>query len=134
MTGLVVDASAIVAIVGGEPGHEWLAAELAAADERLIAAPTVVELGIVLEARKPDSIGIGHRALREAQVTTMAFDDELADRALDAWRRFGKGRHRAALNLGDCYTYALAERTGHPILCTGDDFARTDLPVRRPPE
>jgi ribonuclease VapC len=133
VSGLVVDASAMVAIIGGEPGAEWLAAELAVAEERLMAAPTVVELGIVLEARKPGSVGIGQRALREAQVSTEPFDTELADRALQAWRRFGKGRHRAALDLGDCYTYALAERLGHPILCTGDDFARTDLDVRRPP-
>lgn len=133
MTSVVVDSSAIVAIVNREPGHDWLAAELASADDRLIAAPTVVELGIVLEARRPASTGMGHRALREAQVRTVEFDDELADRALGAWRRFGKGRHRAALNLGDCYTYALAERSGHPILCTGDDFVQTDLQVHRPP-
>jgi len=57
------------------------------------------------------------------------FDDDLAGRSLDAWRRFGKGRHLAGLKFGDCCTYALAERTGYPILCVGDDFARTDLPV-----
>lgn len=57
----------------------------------------------------------------------------MAQRALDAWRRFGKGRHPAGLNFGDCCSYALAEATGYPILCAGNDFIRTDLAVLRPP-
>ena len=52
---------------------------------------------------------------------------------MSGWRRYGKGRHPAALNFGDCFTYALAERTGHPVLCTGDDFAATGISVLRPP-
>ena len=52
-----------------------------------------------------------------------------ADRALEGWRRFGKGRHRAALNLGDCFTYGLAVAVDHPVLCVGDDFVRTDVEV-----
>jgi ribonuclease VapC len=64
-------------------------------------------------------------------------DADAADRALSAWRRYGKGRHPAGLNYGDCFVYALADRTGFPVLCTGDDFARTDLEVlpsaREPP-
>jgi ribonuclease VapC len=55
-----------------------------------------------------------------------------AERAVSVWRRYGKGRHVAALNYGGCFTYALPERTGHPILCTGDDFVATDIPVLRP--
>jgi hypothetical protein len=51
---------------------------------------------------------------------------------MSGWRRYGKGRHRAGLNSGDCFTYALADRTGHPVLCTGDDFAATDITVVRP--
>jgi ribonuclease VapC len=73
------------------------------------------------------------RVRRDAEITVMQFDAGLAERALDAWRRFGKGRQPAALNFGDCCTYALAEATGCPVLCTGDDLARTDLPVLRPP-
>ena len=132
MTGLVVDTSAMVAILTGEPDRGWLVERLAEASDRLIAAPTALELGIVLEARSPAAVGISRRALRDARVSTVAFDDDLAERALDAWRRFGKGRHAAALNFGDCCTYALAERTDYLILCTGDDFARTDLPVAAP--
>jgi ribonuclease VapC len=59
-------------------------------------------------------------------------DADLAARAMSGWRRYGKGRHPAGLNFGDCFTYALAERTGHPVLCTGDDFAATDITVVRP--
>jgi len=71
--------------------------------------------------------------LRDARISVEPFDAELADRATDAWRRFGKGRHPAALNLGDCFTYALGEQTGYPILCVGLAFAKTDLPVLSPP-
>jgi ribonuclease VapC len=84
-------------------------------------------------ARGKPSSGIVRRVLRDAEITVAPLDLPLAERALDAWRRFGKGRHPAALNLGDCFSYALAEASGCPILCVGDDFARTDLPVLRPP-
>jgi ribonuclease VapC len=60
------------------------------------------------------------------------FDDGMAQRALDAWRRFGEGRHPAGLNFGDCCSYALAEAMSCPLLCTGSDFSRTDLAVLRP--
>ena len=123
----------MVAILTSEPGHDWLAMQLAEASERLMAAPTAVELGIVLEARSRAATGILRRTLRDAQITVMPFDHDLADRALDAWRRYGKGRHPAALNFGDCCSYALAEAAGCPILCVGDDFSRTDLAVLRPP-
>lgn len=132
MSALVVDTSAMVAILTDEPHRDWLSAQLATTTGHIIAAPTALELGIVLEARTPAAVGISRRALREARISVTPFDDDLAERALDAWRRFGKGRHRAALNFGDCCTYGLAERTGYPILCVGDDFARTDLPVVTP--
>ncbi|MGH8933461.1 MAG: type II toxin-antitoxin system VapC family toxin, partial [Egibacteraceae bacterium] len=62
----------------------------------------------------------------------VSVDRDQADRALEGWRRFGKGRHAAGLNFGDCFTYALAAVTGCPVLCVGDDFAATDLDVIRP--
>jgi ribonuclease VapC len=129
---VVVDTSAMVAVLTQEPGHEWMSAQLGAAAERVITAPTALELGIVLEARSPAAVGIARRALRDARIRVLSFDEELAERAQEAWRRFGRGRHPAALNFGDCCTYALAEQTGYAILCVGDDFARTDLPVLRP--
>ncbi|MGH3550174.1 MAG: type II toxin-antitoxin system VapC family toxin [Pseudonocardiaceae bacterium] len=58
------------------------------------------------------------RFLRDAEIEIVAVDSDAADRALSAWRRYGKGRHRAALNFGDCFSYPRAERTGLPLLCT----------------
>jgi ribonuclease VapC len=130
MSTIVVDTSAMVAILTNEPGRGWLAAQLADATERLMSAPTALELGILLEARA--AAGILRRTLRDAEITVTPFDDGMAQRALDAWRRFGKGRHAAGLNFGDCCSYALAEATGCPILCVGNDFSQTDLAVLRP--
>lgn len=98
-----------------------------------MSAANRVELGMVIEARLgPAGMDLISRFLRDADIAVVAVDAEAADRALSAWRRYGKGRHRAALNFGDCFAYALAERTGLPLLCTGDDFAATDLEVIPP--
>lgn len=129
---LVVDTSAIVAIVRHEPGADWLAEQLDAAGDRVMAAPTLLELAMVLESRAPASVGMARRAVRDAEIEIVPFDDDLADRAMQGWRRFGKGRHPAALNFGDCHAYAIADKLGLPILCIGNDFAQTDLPVLRP--
>lgn len=69
------------------------------------------------------------RFLREARIEIVPVQREHADRAIEGWQRFGKGRQAAALNFGDCFAYALAAATGSPVLCTGSDFARTDLEV-----
>jgi ribonuclease VapC len=93
-----------------------------------------VELGIVIEARLwPAGQDVVDRFLRDAKIDIVAVDEELAARAISGWRRYGKGRHPAALNFGDCFTYALAERTGYPVLCTGDDFAATGISVSTAP-
>lgn len=133
MTGIVVDTSAIVAILTGEPGRDWLVGRLAAASDRVMAAPTALELGIVLEGRTPEAGGIARRAVHEARISVIPFDEALVERAMTAWWRYGRGRHAAALNLGDCFTFALADHTGYPVLCVGDDFRRTDLAVLHPP-
>src|ERR1700742_1576731 len=101
----------------------WLAEQLAQAATRIMAAPTALELGIVLEARVPAAVGMARRALRDAAIDIVPFDDDMAERALHGWRRFGKSGPNAGLNYGDCMTYALADRSGYPILCIGDDFA-----------
>jgi len=130
---LVVDTSAAVAVILGEPGSEELAAHLEEALARLMPAAIRVELGIVIEARLwPAGQDVADRFLRDAKVDIVPVDADLAARAMSGWRRYGKGRHPAGLNFGDCFTYALAERTGHPVLCTGDDFAATDITVVRP--
>jgi ribonuclease VapC len=130
---LVVDTSAAVAVLTGEPGSDELAAHLENAVARLMSAASRVELGIVIEARLgPAGQDVVDRFLREAKIDIVPVDADLAARAISGWRRYGKGRHPAALNFGDCFTYALAERTGHPVLCTGYDFAATDIAVVPP--
>ena len=130
---LVVDTSAAVAIILGEPGSDELAARLDDALARLMPAAIRVELGIVIEARLwPAGQDVVDRFLRDAKIDIVPADADLAARAMSGWRRYGKGRHPAGLNFGDCFTYALAERTGHPVLCVGDDFAATGIPVARP--
>ncbi|HET9077157.1 MAG TPA: type II toxin-antitoxin system VapC family toxin [Acidimicrobiales bacterium] len=130
---VVVDTSAAVAVILGAAGGDELSEHLEDAIARLMSAATRVELGIVIEARFwPAGQDVVERFLRDAQVEIVPVDADLAARAMSGWRRFGKGRHPAGLNFGDCFTYALAERSGHPVLCTGDDFAATDIDVIRP--
>jgi ribonuclease VapC len=130
--GLVVDTSAAVAVILGEPGSEELAVHLEDALVRLMSAAIRVELGIVVEARLgPAGQDVVDRFLRDANMDIVPVDADLAARAMSGWRRYGKGRHPAGLNFGDCFTYALAEQTGHPVLCTGDDFAATGITVLR---
>lgn len=133
MTTLVVDTSAAMAILGDEPGAGSLVEALESADRRVMSAATLVELGIVLEAlHGPAARGVADRFARDGDIDVLDLDHEGAELALDGWRRFGRGRHRAALNFGDCFTYSLAIATSSPVLCTGDDFAATDLEVIRP--
>ena len=125
---MIIDASAILAVIVKEPGYERIVHELAASSGTRIGAPTRLETGIVLTARfGPRGRTVLARFLQENYIQTVAFDDAHADAALDAYSRFGKGRHRAALNFGDCCTYAIASVADEPLLCVGDDFAQTDL-------
>ncbi len=130
---VVIDPSAAVAILLTEPGSDTLIAVIEEAGARFMSAASRVELGIVIEARfGPAGADVVSRFLRDAKIETVDVDADLADRALGAWRRYGKGRHAAALNFGDCFVYALCERTGLPVVCTGADFASTDLDTIRP--
>lgn len=127
---MIVDTSALVALVLQEPGFEDIQQKLAAAPQLGIGAPTLTELGIVLSARlRRDARGLIARLLDEAGVRVIPFGDAHHATALGAWLRFGKGRHPAALNFGDCLSYATARLAGRPLLCVGDDFPRTDLPL-----
>lgn len=125
---MVIDSSAILAILRGEPEAPALAAALAADPSRLISAPTLLECSIVLAARFGDA---GLRELdllvHRAGLDIVPFDAAHCEVARDAYRRFGKGRHPAGLNYGDCMTYALAASTAEPVLFVGNDFAATDL-------
>ena len=127
---MIVDSSAILAVIGKEPGYERIVHELAASSATRIGASTRLETGIVLTARfgARGKTALA-RFLQENSIETVAFDESHATVALDAYSRFGKGRHPAALNFGDCCTYAVASVAGERLLCLGDDFAQTDLPL-----
>jgi ribonuclease VapC len=127
---LVVDTSAVMAIILDEPTAQGLAERLAGAERPIISAVSIVEATIVAEARLgPAGTTLVQRVVREAGIETIDVTADTALDALDGWRAYGKGRHRAGLNLGDCFTYALAKRVDASILCVGDDFARTDVAV-----
>ena len=125
---MIVDTSVVVAILLKEPEHDRLIELLGTARQVGIGAPTLTEAAIVLSARiKKDARGMLARFCAEAGVVTVPFGEEHFSVAADAWLRFGKGRHPAALNLGDCMTYATASLAAEPLLCIGDDFSKTDL-------
>jgi len=127
---VIVDTSAIAAIVFKEPGHADVLAKLVSAEHAGIGTPTLAESGIVLTARlKKDGRPLLLRFLQEFAITPIPFGDAHWREAVQAYRRFGKGRHRAALNFGDCLTYATARLAGRPVLCVGSDFSRTDITV-----
>ncbi len=110
------------------PRYERIIHALAASQGTGIGAPTRLETGIVLMARfGPRGKTALSRFLQQNAIATVAFGEEPAALALDAYSRFGKGRHPAALNFGDCCTYAIASLAGEPLLCIGDDFAKTRL-------
>jgi ribonuclease VapC len=125
---MIIDSSAVLAVIGKEPGYERIIHELAGSQETWIGAPTRLEAGIELIARLgPRGKTVLARFLQENAIKTVSFDEEHAPAALDAYSRFGKGRHPAGLNFGDCCTYAVAARGGEPLLCVGDDFPETDV-------
>lgn len=130
MTTVVLDTSAVVAILEGEADADRLIAALEGADVRRISAASLVEAGIVPQARYGDH---GERELdlflQRVEVEVVPVTGEHAELARQAFRRFGKGRHPAALNFGACLSYALAVALEDPLLVTGDDFSRTDAPT-----
>jgi ribonuclease VapC len=127
---VILDSSAIVAVVLREPGWEELLGRLGTESAVGVGAPTLVETALVLTARLGRNAGpLLARFIQESQVTVVAFSEEHWRTATDAYTRFGKGRHPAGLNFGDCLTYAVARLSGQPLLCRGGDFAKTDLPL-----
>lgn len=127
---MIVDTSAIIAILFDEPEAPRLAAALAAAETRRISAATLVEASIVVEIQTRGRGGSQLDALlRAAAIQVEPVTAEQALIARQAFVDFGKGRHRAGLNFGDCFPYALAKATGEPLLFKGEDFAKTDVAV-----
>lgn len=125
---MVLDTSAVLAILLQEPVADRLVAALDADRTRLISAATVVEASLVLLGRHGEAgEPLLDRFLRGISAEMVPGGDEHVTLARDAALRFGRGRHPAALNLGDCLSYALATARGEPLLFVGDDFARTDV-------
>jgi ribonuclease VapC len=125
---MVIDTSAVVAILFGEPEAEVFAETIEQDPVRLMSAASVLEAAIVVESELGDS---GARELDlllyKAGITIVPFSPEHLAAARHAFRVFGKGRHAAALNFGDCFSYALCKSTGEPLLFKGADFPRTDI-------
>jgi len=125
---IVVDSSALLCLLLGEAEAERVAGCLADSARTLIAAPTLLETSIVAEARLgPRGVLNLQETLRAAQIDVVTFSAEEAQVAAEAWRRFGRGRHPAQLNFGDCMSYATAVTRQAPLLFIGEDFARTDV-------
>ncbi len=123
---MIVDSSALVALLFREPDWERIADALTAHAYVAIGAPTLAETTIVLHA-KGAAPSLLPALLRRAGIEVIAFTEHHATLAADAYATYGRGRHPAALNFGDCMTYAVAQSARVPLLFVGDDFARTDL-------
>jgi ribonuclease VapC len=125
---MVLDTSAIVAILLNEPERHRFVRLIEAAPVRQLSAASRVEATLVIEGRKRAA---GRAALdlllTEAEVEIVAVTLEQVEIACQAFRRFGRGRHQAGLNFGDVFAYALAKSTGEPLLFKGDDFSKTDV-------
>jgi len=125
---MVIDTSAILAIFLAEPERAQFLELVTEAETRLISAVNVFETGIVLEARRGEAAGREFDLfLSRAKLDVVPVDAEQVETASVAWRKYGKGRHPAALNFGDCFAYALAKMLGEPLLAKGAAFGRTDI-------
>jgi ribonuclease VapC len=127
---VILDSSAIIAILMEEPDVDQLLEKLTSSENVKVGGPTLTETAIVLAAKLgSDPRGLIERLLQELEVTVIPFGDLHWQESLEGYLRFGKGRHPAALNLGDTISYAVAKVAGEPLLCIGKDFPRTDLPL-----
>ncbi|MFZ0241582.1 MAG: type II toxin-antitoxin system VapC family toxin [Desulfobacterales bacterium] len=126
---MVIDTSAVMAILLGEAETEAFARVLANDSKKMIRAVNALESAIVIEAKKGEAGGRELALLlHHAGVDTISFNRDQSDLALSARRKYGKGNHPAGLNIGDCCAYALAKYSGEPLLFKGEDFSRTDIP------
>lgn len=127
---MVIDTSALLALLGMEPEAERIAGAIEADPVRLLSAASLVEATIVVESKRGPEAGRELDLLiAKAGVQVEAVTTEQGEIARDAWRRFGKGRHVAGLNFGDCFSYALAKTSAEPLLFKGADFAQTDISI-----
>jgi ribonuclease VapC len=126
---MVIDTSALVALLSNEPDALRIALAIEGASVRLVSAATFLETAIVIESKKGEAGGRElELLLYRASIEVAPVDQDQAEIARQAWQRYGKGRHPAGLNYGDCFAYALATQRRLPLLFRGDDFAQTDVP------
>ena len=135
---MVIETSAIIAVLLNEANAIGIARAIESCSPRLLSGANLLEASIVIESRKGEA---GGRELDlliyRAAIEIVAVDQDQAEIARLAWRRFGKGRHPAGLNYGDCFAYALAKSRRLPLLFQGDDFSQTDItgvPLQTSPE
>ena len=125
---MVVDTSAVIAILFGEPETESFVRVLADDPKKMISAFNALESAIAIEARKGEAGGRElDLLLHRARIEIIALNGDQVELALTAWRKYGKGNHPAGLNIGDCCAYALAKYSGEPLLFKGKDFSQTDI-------
>jgi ribonuclease VapC len=126
---MVLDTSALLAILLAEPEAELFARAIAGDPRRLLSTVSAFEAAIVMRSRKgPEGVRELDLLLHSAAVSIVSFDEEQVKIARKAYEEYGKGRHPAALNLGDCASYSLARISGERLLCKGADFPQTDVP------
>lgn len=127
---MIIDSSALIAILTSESDAELLEDALIASPSRRISAATYVEAGIVMDSRRSPVVSHAlDNFLQTMQIGVEPVTVQQAKLAREAYRDFGKGRHRAGLNFGDCFAYALAKDKREPLLFKGDDFRKTDVEV-----
>ena len=127
---MVFDTSALLAILFDEPERRRFNQRFEQDPRRFVSAATVLEASIVIESRHGESAGRElDLFLHRARFQVLSVDGEQAEIARGAFRKYGKGRHKAGLNFGDCFSYAAAKLTGGPLLFKGRDFGRTDLRI-----
>ncbi len=125
---MVIDSSAILAIMLNEPEADYFLDQIVSERRRCMSAVNWLETLIVMEGKHSrEQADKTQLALQELEIETIPFDREHVWEAQAAWRRFGKGRHPAALNMGDCAAYAASRIRGEPLLFKGDDFTKTDV-------
>ena len=125
---MVIDTSALIAILQDEPERRSFNLAIESAETRLLSAASFVESSLVIEARVgPDGIRDLDLFVAKADINIEPVDIDQAYVARQAYSHYGKGRHPAGLNYGDCFTYALAKLSGEPLLFKGHDFSKTDL-------
>ena len=125
---MILDTSAIAAVLFAEEEEDRFLDAMVGAPKLRISAATLVEATMVIEGRGgPDMADVIDALLLRVGAEICPVTAETARIARDGWRRFGRGRHQARLNLGDCFAYALAQERGEPLLFKGDDFAQTDV-------